>query len=167
MKKLIATIGARLLHPEEPRLDRHLVALLGSPGVFGSPHVSSYAGPRGPFGLLRRLRFPGSLDFSRITTADRALTLSRQGKLARVILLPAVLGGSMEAEANAAYVPPEVVPVHQRLTATLERYFKEGRIDHLSVDPEYKGKSLVPTRIRVEAGKEGRVGAFTTVIGIW
>jgi hypothetical protein len=162
MKKLIATISARLLHPEEPRLDRHLVALLGSPGVFGSPTP-----PRGPFGLLRRLRFPGSLDFSRITTADRALTLSRQGKLARVILLPAVLGGSMEAEANVAYVPPEVVPVHQRLTATLERYFREGRIDHLSVDPEYKGKSLVPTRIRVEAGKEGRVGAFTTVIGIW
>lgn len=112
------------------------------------------------------VRLPRRADFSRLTTPESVQQWQRQGKLARVLLLPAIFGG-MDAEANAAYVPPEVIPVQQRLLATLERYRREGRIDTLTVAPEYKGRSLIPSRIRVQAGKEGRVGAFTTVIGIW
>ncbi len=67
--------------------------------------------------------------------------------------------------------PPTYRPrwgkVQERLNETLRRYLSEGRIDNLSVAPEYKGKSLVPAKIRVSARKDGRVGEFTTVIGIW
>ena len=119
----------------------------------------------GPIAALSRFGHR-QLDFSHITTRAQALSLYGQGRLARVLLVPVVLGGA-EAEANEVYVPPDIIAVQQRLTATLERYLREGRIDKLSVDPEYKGKSLVPAKIRVQAGKSGRVGEFTTVIGIW
>lgn len=105
-------------------------------------------------------------DFSSITTPAKAAELSDTGKLRRTLLVPVALGGQ-DAEANTAYVPPAVVIVQERLNETLKRYIQEGRIDNLSVDPEYKGKSLVPTKIRVSASKNGRVGEFTTVIGIW
>ena len=105
-------------------------------------------------------------DFSSVTTPAKAAALSDTGKLKRMLLVPVALGGE-DAEANAAYVPPAVVVVQERLNETLRRYLSEGRIDNLSVDPEYKGKSLVPAKIRVSARKDGRVGEFTTVIGIW
>jgi hypothetical protein len=132
-------------------------------------HLGAHLGRfTSPLRLARAALARGSRrsDFSRLTTRESVQQWQRQGKLARVLLLPAMFGG-MDAEANAAYVPPEVLPVQQRLLATLERYRIEGRIDTLTVAPEYKGRSLIPARIRVQAGKEGRVGAFTTVIGIW
>lgn len=105
-------------------------------------------------------------DFSSVTTPAKAAALSDTGKLRRILLVPVALGGE-DAETNSAYVPPSVILVQERLNETLRRYLSEGRIDNLSVDPEYKGKSLVPTKIRVSARKDGRVGEFTTVIGIW
>lgn len=125
-------------------------------------HLASHLGNLAALSRLHLAR----VDFSAVTSIARAQALHSQGKLARMLLLAPVLGGK-EAEANTAYVPPDILAVMQRLTATLERYLREGRIDALSIDPEYKGKSLVPARIRVQARKEGRVGAFTTVIGIW
>jgi len=105
-------------------------------------------------------------DFSSVTTPAKAAALSDTGKLKRTLLVPLALGGE-DAETNSAYVPPAVVVVQERLNETLRRYLSEGRIDNLSVAPEYKGKSLVPAKIRVSARKDGRVGEFTTVIGIW
>jgi hypothetical protein len=105
-------------------------------------------------------------DFSSVTTPAKAAALSDTGKLKRTLLVPLALGGE-DAETNTAYVPPAVVVVQERLNETLRRYLSEGRIDNLSVAPEYKGKSLVPAKIRVSARKDGRVGEFTTVIGIW
>jgi hypothetical protein len=149
---------ARLLHAISIR------SLLGR--LAGRAPLSSHVARQiGRFGATV-IRLPRRADFARLTTLESVEQWRRQGKLARVLLLPAVFGG-MDAEANAAYVPPEVLPVQQRLLATLERYRSEGRIDTLTVLPEYKGRSLIPARIRVQAGKEGRVGAFTTVIGIW
>ena len=116
--------------------------------------------------VLRAFGLSQALDYSAVTSAAQADALSNNGQLARVWLLPKALGGA-ESEANAAYVPPSVAALQQQLTATLERYLREGRIDDLSIDPEYKGKSLVPARIRVKATHSGRVGVFTTVIGIW
>jgi len=105
-------------------------------------------------------------DFSSVTTPAKAAQLHNTGKLTRMLLRPVALGG-VDAEGNAAYVPPAVVSLQSRLTETLERYMSEGRIDNLSVDTEYKGKSLVPAKIRVRARHSGRTGEFTTVIGIW
>jgi hypothetical protein len=106
-------------------------------------------------------------DFSAVTTPAQAAKLSDTGRLKRILLHPVALGG-VDAEVNAAYVPPAVVSLQSRLTETLERYVSEGRIDNLSVEPEYKGKSLVPTKIRVRAThSEHEEEEFTTVIGIW
>lgn len=80
--------------------------------------------------------------------------------------MPEELGG-INAEANEAYLPPAAIDLQKRLTATLQRYLSEGRIDRFTVDPEYKRGSLVPARIRVSAGHTGKAWAFTTVIGIW
>ena len=122
--------------------------------------------------LFERSRTPLSLvdtptDFSAVTTAAQAAKLSDTGRLKRILLRPVALGG-VDVDDNAVYVPPAVVSLQTRLTETLERYVSEGRIDNLSVDTEYKGKSLVPTKIRVCATHSGREKEqFTTVIGIW
>jgi len=107
-----------------------------------------------------------ALEFWEVESRERVLALQRRGELVRVLLLPLELGGT-DAEENATYVPPDVAAVKDRLGATLRRYFAEGRVDRLSVEPRFKGGSLVPANIRVRAWNSQRIGEFTTVIEIW
>ena len=105
-------------------------------------------------------------DYSSVVSREAAEEMVREGKLFRILLFPAEFGGE-EIAHNIAYVPAGIPEAKDALTGTLIRYFEEGLIDKLSVQPDYRGASLVPTRIRFHASHGDKPGAFDPVIEIW
>lgn len=105
-------------------------------------------------------------DFSMVTSKAAAQQLAREGRLVRIRLFPAELGGRADAE-NIGYIPPAAEQARQRLIATLQRLVDEDRIDQLDVQAEYKGASIVPSRIHFTA-KHSRGGPpFEGVVEVW
>ncbi len=107
------------------------------------------------------------LDFSHVTSPQIAAKLSEEGKLFKILLFPAEFGGT-EVPPNVVYVPPGIPEIKHQLTGTLIRFFNEGLINQLKVEPEYKGQSFVPSKIHMRAWhSEKQDGSFEPTIDIW
>lgn len=108
----------------------------------------------------------GASDFSAITTAPAAERLVREGRLVVIRLFPAELGGPADAP-DTGYVTPEAARARALLIGTLERLRDEGVADRVSVEPDYRRESLVPTRIRFKAWHSNGGGMFEAVVEVW
>jgi hypothetical protein len=109
---------------------------------------------------------PTARDYSIVTSREAAEALVAKGELEVILLFPSEFGGEELAE-NMAYVPPGISALKDQNTETLIRFFKEGLIDNLTVTPDYKGESLVPTRINIKATHSTKSGTFEPSIEIW
>jgi hypothetical protein len=105
-------------------------------------------------------------DFSHIDSQEAAEALAAQGKLVKILLFPAELGGPDDPE-NIAYITPEAAEARLLIIGTLRRFADEGLIDNMSVRPEYKGKSIVPSRLVMEASSSKKPGGFNPTIEVW
>lgn len=105
-------------------------------------------------------------DYSHVTSRESAQTLVAKGELFTVLLFPQEFGGE-ENQENIVYVPPGIPELKVQNTDTLIRFFKDGLIDNLTVTPEYKGDSLVPSRIVIKATHSSKGGSFEPTIEIW
>jgi hypothetical protein len=106
------------------------------------------------------------LDFSDVTSLEKAEALYVQGKLEKVLLFPAEFGGA-EIPQNTVFVPHGVSDAKDQITGTLIRFFNEGLINKLVVEPEYKGKSAVPSKLNMRAWHTEKEGGFNPSITIW
>lgn len=50
---------------------------------------------------------------------------------------------------------------------TLRGMAKKGLIDRMEVETDYKGASIVPSRIRFHAWHSSRAGSFDPAVDIW
>lgn len=105
-------------------------------------------------------------DFSPVLTSQQVQSLAREGRLVRIYLVAIRFGGPRTRE-NISYVPPEAAEAWRRINASIERFGREGLIDQLDIRPEYRGNSLVPTRIRIHATHSSKGGEFQPTIDIW
>jgi hypothetical protein len=105
-------------------------------------------------------------DYSAILTRAAADGLVRTGALARIRFLPAELGGSAHPR-NIGYVPPQAAEAHALRTDRFARYFQQDLIDRLEVTPEYKGDSIVPTRILWRAWNDRSAESFESAMEVW
>lgn len=105
-------------------------------------------------------------DFSSVTTRAAAARLVRQGQLVRIRAFPTELGGSDDPR-NLLYIPPAVEEARQLLIGTLRRFTDEDLIDHLDVQAEYKGTSIIPARIRYMATHSRGGKPFEAVVEVW
>lgn len=109
---------------------------------------------------------PARSDFSTITSVAAAKKLAAKGELVPALLFPAELGGHADWE-NLAYITPQAFAARALAIKTLTRMVRNGTVDQMTVEPDYRGASVVPTRIRMKAWKEGKEGTFEQVIDIW
>jgi hypothetical protein len=109
---------------------------------------------------------PVPADYSKVTTQEAALALVAEGRLAKVLLFPEEFGGR-DVAANTVYVPIGIVEIKEKITGTLIRYYEDELIDKLSVKPEYKGDSVIPSRIVMTATHSTKSGKFEPSIEIW
>jgi hypothetical protein len=105
-------------------------------------------------------------DFTAIDSMAKVLKLAEEGKLVPLLLFPAEFGGQ-EIPQNTLYVPPETKDIQTKIIGTLIRFVKEGLIDSLRAEPEYKGDSFVPSKIHMYTGHSGKEGQFNPTIEIW
>ena len=106
------------------------------------------------------------MDFWNFTSKEMVIEYSPHGKLVKMLLFPAEFGGE-DLSHNIVYVPPGIPDINDQITATLMRFFKEGRINKLDVKPEYTGNSFVPSKIRMKAWHSDKQGSFEPCIDIW
>lgn len=106
------------------------------------------------------------LDFSHVDSLQKAEELAEQGQLFKILLFPAEFGGE-DIPPNTVYVPAGIPEIKDKITGTLIRLVEEGLIDNLTVNPEYKGSSFVPSRIVMQTSHSGRPGEFNPTIEIW
>lgn len=139
-----------------------LAALLATDGAAG---MAMAVGPASPAvqSDVEGKRMP---DFSNVRSAADAERLAKEGKLVRVLLFPAAVGGE-DTPQNVVYVPPQAAATQELIIGTLVRFVDEGTIDKLNVAPEYRGDSFIPVRIRYDAYHSSRPGRFEPVIEIW
>ena len=105
-------------------------------------------------------------DFSEVDSLDKARKLEANGELVKILLFPAEFGGE-EIPQNIVYVPQGAADAKALITGTLVRFFREGLIDHLVVEPEYKGGSVVPIRIVMKASHRTKEGKFNPTVEVW
>lgn len=105
-------------------------------------------------------------DYAAVTTKREAARLVRKHLLVKIHFFPVELGGPKTA-INIGYVTPEAAASHALLTEMLSRYGERGLIDRLEIVPEYKGPSIVPSRIRMKASHSRGGKSFERVIEIW
>jgi|SRR5205085_9338272 len=104
-------------------------------------------------------------DFSRIDTAERAREAVLDGRLKRILLLPEQLGGRDVPE-NVAYVPE---PIHSLILSAIQEILElaKGGAWEISLVPEYRDRSFVPARIKIDAGQEHEPSAYNRQISVW
>jgi hypothetical protein len=142
------------------RWGRLALALAGITLVFGALILISAAAAQ------EKDRTPE--DFSTVTTKAAANRLVREGRLVKIHLFPTELGGPAKERYNIVYITPEAAEARSLLISVLEQDVEEEAIDQMRIVPDYKGTSIIPTRIRFKAWHSQRAGgAYETVLEVW
>lgn len=103
------------------------------------------------------------LDFAAIDSKEKAQGLYREGRLHKVYLAPLEAGGH-DAEVNVVYLPEEAAREKSSIDAQIIASAEAGKVYRHRARPSYRGRSVTPARIDVEAtGAE----AITKQIEVW
>jgi hypothetical protein len=106
------------------------------------------------------------LDFSGVTSREKAEALHAQGKLERVLLFPAEFGGE-DIPGNVVFVPLGITEIKDSIDRIVAGLAADGAISNVSVTPEYKSRSFVPTKMRVRAWHPDKEAELNQSIVIW
>ncbi|SCK12016.1 hypothetical protein VAR608DRAFT_0651 [Variovorax sp. HW608] len=117
------------------------------------------------FGWFNRRRTPASgPDFRHVDSRAKAEALHAKGELRKLLLLPAAFGGE-DIPPNVVYVPAFALGLKEQLDQGIVRQLvRDGKATRYAATPEYEGKSVIPSQIRVAATEPGH---FEGTISIW
>lgn len=105
-------------------------------------------------------------DFARASTPQAVAALAERGQLVQLYLFPLEVGGP-EDPMNVAWVTPAALREAEAVTAEIVALLEQGKVDDLNVQPEYKGKSLIPTRIRYIATHKTGPAKLDRMVEVW
>lgn len=111
------------------------------------------------------MRFFDKLKFSKVNSMEKTMELVNNGSLQPLYLMPLRFDG-MDSVRNRLFVPPVIVELKERYDDMVEQLLRQNKVSSYSCIPEYKGKSLIPSRLTIIAGKDG-MAVFTETIKIW
>jgi hypothetical protein len=105
-------------------------------------------------------------DFTAVRSREAAEALVAKGELVRILAFPAEFGGEDRPE-NRLYVTPAAATARAALVGSITRMIRDGSLDQLKVEPEYRGDSFVPASIRMKAWHSKKPGSFEPVVEVW
>ena len=105
-------------------------------------------------------------DFSDVTEEADVETLVAQGRLVPILVVPPEFGGSEDA-VNTAYVTPEAAAEKELIDATLVDLAEQGLLNSFELEPEYRGESLIPTKLTFRANHKGEGERFDLTVEVW
>lgn len=103
------------------------------------------------------------LDFSIITTKEKIRELSQKGILEKVYLMPLEFGGE-DIEHNYVFSPHTTSELKRHFDLMIEKLLNEGKELEYSVEPVYKGYSLIPSKLTITVTGEAH---FVETINVW
>jgi hypothetical protein len=104
-----------------------------------------------------------SIDFATVDSREKAIQLYQEKSLEKVYLMALDFGGT-DADVNIVYAPLFAKEKKEQLDKKLEKWLIEGKKIGMKVEPEYKGKSFIPSKLIFKVyGEEN----LTEVIEIW
>jgi hypothetical protein len=117
------------------------------------------------FGWFNRRSGPATgPDYRHVDSRGKAEALHAKGELRKLLLLPVAFGGE-DIPPNVVYVPSFAVGLKDQLDqGIVSQLVRDGKATRYTATPEYEGKSVVPSRIRVAATEPGH---FEGAISIW
>ena len=104
-------------------------------------------------------------DFPQSDSIEKAIELARQGNLHPLYCMPLRFNGE-DSAVNTLYVPKGVVELKDRYDDVVESLLLQDRVNGYSCTPKYKGNSVVPSELTIEAKKDS-VTVFKETIHIW
>ncbi|MFT3977263.1 MAG: hypothetical protein QM688_09150 [Sphingomonas bacterium] len=105
-------------------------------------------------------------DFTAVTRVVAVKRLAAKGELVKILLFPAELGGKPDKE-NVAYITPQAAADRALAIQTLTQMMHDGVVNQMTVESDYRGDSVIPTRIRMKAWREGNKDSFEQSIEVW
>lgn len=105
-------------------------------------------------------------DFSDVTSEEAALKLSLKGQLFKMLLFPRVFSGE-DIPQNVVYVPCRALDIQDEIISMIIPVVQDGTGVHFEGRPEYKGKSIVPAKIRYKASQPQTNWKLDRTIEIW
>lgn len=102
-------------------------------------------------------------DYSNIDSNDKAMELFENGELAKIYLMPLEFGGA-ESPMNSLFVPEFVKTFKQSFDSTIHDLLMQDKKLHYSANPEYKGKSFIPSKLVINVSGDAD---FNETINIW
>ncbi|HSG33183.1 MAG TPA: hypothetical protein VLA37_01515 [Sphingomonadaceae bacterium] len=105
-------------------------------------------------------------DFSSVTGEEDVATLVEAGELVRVMMVPLAFGGT-DSALNTAYLPPQAAAEWQLIEETMVELAETGIMQSFELLPEYRGESLVPTRLVVHANHLDQGEPFDLTVEVW
>jgi hypothetical protein len=97
---------------------------------------------------------PNGVDFVSINTRDKASSLHKLGLLRKAYLFPLEFGGQ-DTDANTIYIPKNAMIEKLRFEKQVMQLAQKGLLENYNATPEYKGDSVVPAKLLLQAtGKQ-------------
>ncbi|AQR74890.1 hypothetical protein BXU08_15590 [Sphingomonas sp. LM7] len=109
---------------------------------------------------------PMPFKFSQIRSREHADRLLAFGSLVKIYLFPTNLGGDDDPR-NIVYVTPDAAEAHAAIVGRLRRFVQGHEENELEIRPEYKGGSIVPTRIHFIASHRSGGERFEEEVRVW
>ncbi len=105
------------------------------------------------------------MDYATITTLGQAEAACREGHLVKALLLPAELGGE-DVPQNRTFLPPQASDAKAGTTVELINAVQIG-MSAVSIVPEYRGDSFVPSRLVITAARPGSAPGLSRDLRVW
>lgn len=88
------------------------------------------------------------------------------GKLVAVNPLPIEFGG-VTGPLNTAFIPPSAVAKFDQLIDRLRHLAEAGEIDKIRIEQDYRGASIIPTRLYFIGSLGDQDGLYNLKMDIW
>lgn len=103
--------------------------------------------------------------FEEIDSIIKAKEEVKNGNLETLYLMSPRFGGAKD-DRNILYVPIGINEIKERYDNVILELLEQDKVQSYKCKPEYKGKSLIPSKITITSGKDGK-NVFEETINIW
>ncbi len=116
-------------------------------------------------GLFDAFKKKKTVNFEEIDSIAKAQEECKNGNLERMYIMSPIFGGTADPH-NILYVPVGINKIKERYDNMLADLVEQGKAASFNCKPEYKGNSVIPSRITITSGKDG-VEVFKQTIEVW
>ncbi len=113
--------------------------------------------------IFKKKREP--IHFEEIDSIEKAKEACKKRKLERMYVISPVFGGAKD-DSNVLYVPVGVKGLKDCYDVIIEGLVAEGHAKTFDCTPEYRGNSVVPCKLTIVSGKDGKE-VYRQTIAIW